>query len=58
MDKFDIRVADQTGIWSDWAPANNDEAIGSTIFAKNVHVRKIRYEYKDGTMIEYRRREI
>ena len=54
--EFEVRIFNLAGEWTDWADANNHEAINEKVFNNNVYVDVISYEYRDGSKIEYRRK--
>lgn len=51
MKKYEVRIKSKDGEWTNWAPANNNDAI-DTLF--NSYLRSIQYEYTDGSLFQYR----
>jgi hypothetical protein len=58
MDKFEMRICGFDDIWSDWSETRDHAYVAEHMFSPRMtHIQSIRYTYKDGTAIEYRRKD-
>jgi hypothetical protein len=56
MDKFEMRISDENDIWSDWSETRDHAYVAENIFGpRTKHIYAVRYVYKNGSCIEYRR---
>jgi hypothetical protein len=56
MDKFEMRISDENDIWGDWVEVRDHVAVAENVFGpRTKHIQSVKYTYKNGSCVEYRR---